>query len=197
MLIATPARRLALLLTLVLPFSLAARADEVSHRAKAQEMMTLLHTQRLVQSISDNIKKQIVEAAGSITGPTPTPDQEAKAADFEKQASQLIDAQLSWNSMKTEFTDIYAKAFTEEQLDGIIAFYKTPAGVALLDNMPAVNTQVQQFGTSHMTALQPRLKDLFDNFRKSVTAAASAPSLGAPDAAPAPLSATHPPNTPK
>jgi hypothetical protein len=189
--------RLALLLVLTLTFPLAARADEASHRAKAQEMMTLLHTQRMVQGISDNIKKQIVDAAGNVTGPTPSPDQQAKAADFEKQADQLIDTQLGWDIMKTALTDIYTKAFTEEQLDGIIAFYKTPAGIALLENMPTVNSQVQQFGTSHMTTLQPQLKDLFDNFRKSAAAAAPPPSLGNPDAAPAPPSATHSPITPK
>ncbi len=190
--------RLTLLLVFALTLPLAARADEASHRAKAQEMMTVLRTQKMVQSISDNIKKQIVEAANSVAGPTATPDQQAKAADFEKQADKLIDDQLGWDIMKTTLTDIYTKAFTEEQLDAIIAFYKTPAGIALLENMPAVNTQVQQFGSSHLSTLQPQLKDLFDNFRKSATAAAPAPSLGGPDnSAPAPPSATHSPNTPK
>jgi hypothetical protein len=148
----------------------------------------------MVQNISDNIKKQIVDAAGSVTGPTPSPDQETKAVEFEKQAGQLIDTQLGWEVMKTALTDIYTKAFTEEQLDGIITFYKTPAGTALLDNMPAVNTQVQQFGSAHLTALQPQLKDLFENFRKNVTAAAPASK---PDAPPPPASAARPPNTPK
>jgi uncharacterized protein len=193
--IAPPARRLALLLTLALTATLAARADEASHRVKAQEMMNLLHTQRMVQNIADNLKKQIVDAADSVAGPAATPEQKAKAADFEKQADQLIDAQLSWDVMKTSFTDIYVKNFTEEELDGIIAFYKTPAGTALLGKMPDVNSQVSQFGNSHLTTLQPQLKDLFENFRKSQ--AAAPPTLGAPDAVPAPASAARPPNTPK
>jgi uncharacterized protein len=193
--IAPPARRLALLLVLALSVPVAARADDASHRAKAAEMMNLLHNQRMVQGIADNLKKQIADAANSVSGPAATPEQKAKAADFEKQADQLIDAQLGWDVMKTTFTDIYVKNFTEEELDGIIAFYKTPNGIALLGKMPDVNTQITQFGTSHLSTLQPQLKDLFDNYRKSQ--AAAPPTLGAPGAAPAPPSAAQPPSTPK
>lgn len=196
--IATLARRIALLLALAVSYSLSARADEASHRAKATEMMTVLHTQRMVQQISENLKKQISDAADKIAGPTPTDDAKAKVADFEKKADQMIDTQISWDTMQAGFTDIYVKNLTEEQLDGIIAFYKSPAGVALLENMPTVNNQVTQFGGSHMTALQPLLKQLFEDFQKSVAATpAPEPATAAPPAAAPPASAAPRPNSPK
>jgi uncharacterized protein len=198
MLIAVRTNRLALLLVFALTLPLAAHADEASHRTKAAEMMTVLHTQRMVQQISDNLKKQIADAADKIAGPTPTDDAKAKVADFEKKADQLIDAQLSWDTMQAGFTDIYTKNLTEEQLDGIIAFYKSPAGVALLENMPTVNNQVTQFGGSHMTALQPQLKQMFEDFQKNVaTAAAPEPATAAPPAVAPPASAAPRPNSPK
>ncbi len=178
--------RLALLLVLVLPFSLTARADEASHRAKAEEMMTLLKTQDMVQHIAAGITKQVDDAAKSVEGASPNDAAKAKAADFEKQASKLIEGQLSWDSMKPSFVEVYTKNFTEEELDGIIAFYKSPAGAALLGKMPAVNSQVTQFGNSRMSALQPQLKQLFEDFRKSEAAAQPAPPvINIPPAAPA------------
>jgi uncharacterized protein len=188
-------KRIALLLVIALGAPFAARADEASHRAKAEEMMMILHTDRLVQNISDAMKKQIDEAAGSITGPTPSADQKAKALDFENHAGQLIDSALNWDAMKPTFIEIYAKNFTEEQLDGILAFYKTPAGTALLANMPAVNTSVQQFGNSHLATLQPQLKELFDNFRKEQ--AAAPPTLGPPSTTPPASPAAKPSSKPK
>jgi len=50
--------RLALLLTLALFLPVTAHADETSRRAKAKEMVNLLHTDRGVQQISDNFMKQ-------------------------------------------------------------------------------------------------------------------------------------------
>ena len=193
--IAAVSRRLALLLILAFTFSAAARADDASHRAKAQEMMTLLQTRHMVEQIAENIKKQIVEAGDSVAGATPTPEQKAKVADFEKQADQIIDAQLGWDVMKANFTDIYVKNFTEEQLDAIIAFYKSPAGIALLANMPTVNTQVTKFGTSQMGTLQPQLKALFEDLRKS--ASAPPPSLSPVPQNSSPSPSPLPPSLPK
>jgi hypothetical protein len=56
--------------------------------------------------------------------------------------------------------------------------------------MPAVNTEITQFGNSHMTALQPQLKQLFEDFQKSV--AASAAPASAPADKPAPASSAAP-----
>jgi hypothetical protein len=197
--IAATTRRLSLLLVLALTCSLAARADEASHRAKAQQLMELLHTQRMVEQISANITKQVTDAANNIAGDNPSPDTKAKVADFQKQANQLIDAQLGWESMRSGFVDVYAKNFTEEELDGIIAFYKTPSGTALLDKMPNVNSEVTKFGTSRLSTLQPELKAQFDTLRKSTTAEPAAPAgpptLG-PLTGPA-SSAPQPPSAPK
>jgi len=187
-------RSTSLLLALALALPLAAHADDASHRAKAEEMMTLLHTERLVNQISDNIKKQISEAADKVAGPNPTPETKAKAADFVKHADDLIDAQIGWPALKAGFTDVYVKNFTEEQLDAIIAFYKTPAGIALVDNMPTVNSEITQAGNGRMSTLQPQLKQLFDQFRNSTVVPPPA-SIG-PPVPPASLGPPVPPAAP-
>jgi hypothetical protein len=205
MLIASSLRRLAFLLILTLSLPLAARADEASHRAKAKEMMTIMHTQKMVQQVTENIKAQIAQAAEKVAGPAANDDAKAKAAQFEKKANELIDAKLGWDAMQASFTDVYVKNFTEEQLDSIIAFYKTPAGTALLETLPTVNSQVGQIGNSHMAELQPQLKQLFEEFQKSESGSEKTPvpapapvspsSNQAPAAAPG--SAPRPVNTPK
>jgi hypothetical protein len=181
-----------LFLVLALSLPLAARADDASHRAKAEQMMALLHTEEMVNKISDNIMKEVSDAAGKSLSTAPSPDQQAKFDDFKKQAAQVIEAQVGWKSLKDNFADVYAKNFTEDQLDAIIAFYKTPAGAALLANMPAVNEEVGKLGNARMNALQPQLKQLYDTYQKSLVA--TPPSLGpvapaapnAPPATPAP-----------
>ena len=64
--------------------------------------------------------------------------------------------------------------------------------------MPTVNTQVGQLGNSKMTTLEPQIKQLYEDFQKSLTAAA--PSLQpVPPAAPAtaPTPAAPTPSAPK
>jgi hypothetical protein len=184
--------RIALLLALALCLPLVARADEASHRAKVQEMMSLLSTEKNVQGVVDKFMKQITDVADKEAGPNPSPETKAKVADFEKQALFIIESQVGWKEMQADFTDIYAKSFTEEELDGIIAFYKSPAGSALLTKMPDVNVQIAKVGGARVQALQPQLQQLYTDFRKSL---APPPPLG--PATGGPVNPSPPAATPK
>jgi hypothetical protein len=176
--------RLVLLLTLVLCLPLAAHADQASRHAKAAQLVALLHTDRMVQQVSANVLKQVSDTAESATGANPTPESKAQLAGFEKKVSQLIDSQLGWKQMQPAFIDLYARNFTDAELDAIVAFYKTPAGIALLSKMPGIDAQANQLAQSRMAALQPQMAQLYNDFRNSQ----SAPP--APAAAPTPTAST-------
>jgi len=183
--------RLALLLILVLCLPLAARADDASRRAKAAQLVTLLHTERMVQQNSATIMKQVSDAAEKEIGPNPTPESKARLAGLENKISQLIDAQLDWKALGPAIIDIYTQTFTEQELDAIVTFYKTPAGIALLDKMPGINTQVNQLAQSRLTSLQPQINQMFVDFLKSMPAPESAPAASpAPAATPAPTTSS-------
>jgi hypothetical protein len=106
----------------------------------------------------------------------------------------LIDAQLGWKAIEPSIVDLYAKNFTEQELDAIVAFYKTPAGLALIAKIPWIDSQVQQLAQSRLTILQPQIGQALDDFRKSQAAApapAAAPATThAPAVAPAPTGST-------
>jgi len=176
------------LLALVLSLPFIAHADEASKRAKAQEMVLLVHSDRMVAQASDNIMKQVSTLAEKMAGANPTPENKAKLADFQKKMFALIDAQVSWKAMEPIFTDLYAQTFTEPELDAILTFYKTPAGGALIQKMPTVSSQVAQFAQSRMATLQPQMRQMFDDFQKSQAPSASHTSPE-PSASPAPPTA--------
>jgi uncharacterized protein len=181
-------KRTALVLVLALCFPLAARADEASHRAKAQQMVILLHTDRMVKQVSANFMKQLSTAGEKVIGPNATDEKKTQLADFEKKFAAMIDAQVGWDVMEPILTDYYQKAFTEEELDVIVTFYKTPAGAALVERMPAVNAQATQLLQTRMAAVQPQMKQMYEDFQKSQMAAAPPTVEPAPPAPAASLS---------
>ena len=190
-------KRCALFLVLALCLPLAARADDATHRAKAQEMIILLHTDRTVKQISANFMKQLSTAGEKLIGPNATPESKTQLADFEKKFAQMIDGQVGWDVIEPQLVDFYTKAFTEEELDVIVTFYKTPAGAALVEKMPAVNAQATQLLQAKMAAVQPQMKQMYGDFQKSQAAAAPAsPDASAPPAAAA-APATSPASNPK
>jgi hypothetical protein len=155
-----------LALTLILP--LAARADDASQHAKAQELVTILHSDRMVTQISSTILKQVSDAAEQAAGRNPSPENQTKVTDFNKKVTDLVNAQLSWDIMGPQIVNIYAKSFSEDELTAIVTFYKSPAGSAFLAKAPEINQQLQQLAQPKLATLQTQIREAFDEFRKSV-----------------------------
>jgi hypothetical protein len=159
-------RRLAILLIAVLAFPLAARADEASKRAKIDELFTVMHMDRTMQQLMDAMEKQVIPMTQQMFGGGVPEPLKQQVADMQKQMFQLIEQQMGWKAMEPAYVEIYARNFTEDQIDDIVAFYKTPTGAALLDKLPALTTEGMQAAQAKMVTLEPQIKKMIDDFAK-------------------------------
>ena len=49
---------------------------------------------------------------------------------------EILNAKLTWESVEPLFVSVYQSTMTQEEVDGIITFYQTPAGKAMVEKMP-------------------------------------------------------------
>jgi hypothetical protein len=178
-------KRFTLLLVLVLCLPLTARADEASRRVKAQEMVILLHMDTLMQQMMDTVQKQASAMALQVTGDTLTPQQQVLRDDFNKKAFALVESRMGWKALEPDILDLYARNFTDDELDAMLAFYKSPAGVSMIAKTPTISAQSSQIALARMTELMPELKQMALDFAKAAKAAkpdAVAPGKSQPDA---------------
>jgi hypothetical protein len=169
-------RSAVLLVVLLLTLSLTARADEASRRAKAQEMVTLLHMDTLMKQMMDNVHQQAAAAAQQRASKSMTPQEKAKLDDFQNRMFALIESQMGWKSLEPDILDLYAKTFTDEDLDGMLAFYKSPAGISMVQKLPGLMTQAMQLTQSRIVALQPQLKQMISDFSSETAPKESQPA---------------------
>ena len=80
---------------------------------------------------------------------------------------------MGWQKIKPEFVDLYAKAYTEEEVDGLLTFYKSPVGQSMLAKTPQLMQQSMAISQTHMQELQPKLKQLMDDMKQEFDAAHS------------------------
>jgi hypothetical protein len=169
-------KRTVLLLALVLCLPLAAHADEASRHAKAQELLSLLHMDRVMDQMMNNMLEQMSTMTKQLGGNNVKPEDQAKIDDFQKKVFQLVESQMGWKVLEPDYVDIYAKNFTDEQLDAILAFYKSPAGSALVEKLPTLTTQGMQLAQTRMAALQPQLKQMIEDFARSASTHSTTPA---------------------
>jgi len=162
-------KRIALLLTPCLALALSvpsAHADEASRRAKAKEMLALMHMDTTMSKTMDDAMQQMSAMSKQLGGHTVSPEDQARMDEFQKKVFALIETEMSWKNLEPDYIELYAKNFTDEQLDGIIAFYKSPAGAALAAKLPTLTTEGMQLVQTKMMAIQPQLQQLIQDFAK-------------------------------
>lgn len=177
-----------LLLTTSLSLPLAAHADEASHKAKAEQMILLLHLDRMVNGVMQNALQQSAALTSQHYGGHMTPAATASLNDFQKKLTDTLQPQIGWEALKPDYVRIFAETYPEDQIDSMLAFYKSPAGQALIEKLPSVEQQVGQILQKKVQALQPQVKQMFDDFQKSLPANTPEAAPGTSPSAPPSLS---------
>lgn len=66
---------------------------------------------------------------------------------------------MAVEKMRPQMARLYAETFTQEEIDGLIAFYQGPAGRAFISKMPTVMQKSMQMMREHMDPLMRRLDE--------------------------------------
>lgn len=74
----------------------------------------------------------------ALQGHALTPEIKKIVADSGEKMSALVNEAMKWEALEPVFVELYQSAMTQEEVDGIVAFYKTPAGKAMVEKMPAL-----------------------------------------------------------
>jgi hypothetical protein len=149
-----------------------AHADEASRRAKAERLLVLTKSDammdQMLSQMSTAIKSSAATQAASLHL---TAEQQVYLDKFNNRVADIIKTSLSMDSLKPIIVKVYVDTYTDEELDGIIAFYSSPAGQAFVTKGPQLMQRSIQLMQQQMAGLEPQLeqasKDLTDDLARS------------------------------
>jgi hypothetical protein len=142
-----------------------AYCDEASKTAKVEEFFRLTKMDELLrQSLTiatDQVKSGIMR---QLMGGKASPEMEKQMNAFQDKVAVVVSNALSWERLKPAYLKLYADAFSEEELEGILAFYKSPAGKAMVAKTPSLMQKATVVAQEKMTEAQPELRKLIEEF---------------------------------
>lgn len=158
---------LPLLLAVALLQPISARADEASHKKAAENLLSLMGMEKLLnQSVDQMLQMQV--------------QQNPQLAPFQAQMKAFLNKYMSWDSLKNDMATVYTEEFSEQELNDLVKFYETPLGKKTVEKMPALMAKGAAMG-------QKRVQEHLPELQAAITAAASpAPSAAASAPAAAP-----------
>lgn len=87
-----------------------------------------------------------------------TPEQRKKLDDAAQRQSAAMREEMSWAMMKPMYVQVYSETFTQEEIDGLIAFYESPSGRAFIAKMPMVLQKSMSFLQNRIDGLMQRMQ---------------------------------------
>ncbi len=181
--------------TLLCAFSLQARADEASKRAKVEQLFTVMKIDQMSNQILNSVRRQMTNMSRSLPdGQQMTPEQRRLLTEFQTKVLNLVQQQVSWKALEPEMITLYANAYSEAEIDGLINFYKSPVGQAMLAKAPELAEKSVGISQGKLAGLQPQIQQLSQQFGEKFRAAGAPPasSSPAPGKAPAPSATPSP-----
>ena len=150
------------LFTCILLSASATFADEASKNAKIEEMLKLTNGEKMIGQLFDQMKAM---TTAQMDKTTVAPENRERVQQIQQRVLQLLQDTLSWDKMKPMMMQIYAETFTEEEIDGIVNFYKSPAGQAMIEKMPALMQRSMAMAQQRLAEVTPQIQKLVEDMK--------------------------------
>jgi uncharacterized protein len=106
-------------------------------------------------SVEQLIKQSLAQESA---GRTVTDEQRRLLDLMPAKIGALMRDEMSWTKMQPIYVGIYQETFTQEEIDGLIAFYRSAVGQSFVSKMPAVMNRSMAVMQVQMQTLMPKLK---------------------------------------
>jgi hypothetical protein len=100
-----------------------------------------------------------------------TPKQQAVIDKFIEKYTAATAEYMTWDRFKPLYMNVYRETFTQEDVNGILKFYQSPAGQSYVAKMPTLMSKIMQQMPDLMTPLMEKAKQMGAELDRDMKAA--------------------------
>lgn len=107
--------------------------------ASIKQLLETAQAHKTVDAVMVQMDALMKQAVQQATQGRPVPPK--VQGDIDKRQAEVmagLKEMLVWSKLEPLYIRVYQKSFTQQEVDGMIGFYKTPAGQAVMSKMPVV-----------------------------------------------------------
>lgn len=126
-----------------------------------EALLAATKSESILDTLSANMEQTLrTGMTQSMAGRRITPQQQSFLDNAPQQFAALIKEELTWAHLKPMYVQLYQESFTQEEVDGLLAFYRSPAGEALTKKMPVVAQKTLVLVQQRVQPMLERMKVL-------------------------------------
>jgi hypothetical protein len=129
-------------------------------------------TEKMIDSMLANVDQAMRRSMdAAMQGQQLSPEQRQVADAAAVRFMQVMREELTWDKLRPLYVQIYQESFSQQEIDGLIGFYESPAGIAYVEKMPTVMQK-------SMSVMQSRMASMMERLKAAVTEAIAEPKAG-------------------
>lgn len=130
--------------------------------ASQESVETLLAATR-AESTMDSMYGMVEQAMRqgmqqAVQGKTLSPEQQRVLDAVPGKFIAVMREEFNWPKMKPLYVQLYRDTFDQEEIDGLIAFYRSPTGQAFVAKMPVVMQKSIALSQSQLQTFLPKMR---------------------------------------
>ena len=148
-------RTTALCALVLFPFALLAQTE--SHIEAAKELLSVTNARESAEQGFD----QVYPLFNSMSQDYPLSDEHRKAlAEDTQETMEFIKRELNWSVLEPRLVEVYVDIYSEDELRGLIEFYRSPLGQRFIEKTPEIRKANAQVTLELMRELLPKLREM-------------------------------------
>ena len=173
-----------LLLVLTLAIALPGQAAPAT-TASIDKLLILAKTEKVSELFIAQLDKGVTMGVQrALNGRAPTAADQAVIDSMRRQITAAAKDTLSWPKLKSLYEKVYADIFSQEEMDGLIAFYSSPTGQAFAEKEPLIAQQVNGVIQGQMAPMMMKIQSIIQDAVQKLQSAQASENQG-PALAPA------------
>jgi len=143
--------------------------------ASIEVLLIVTKSEALVDKTGADLERNMQGAVlAGLQGRQPTAREQQAIDRMTRETAAVIRQEMSWAQMRPMMIKIYQDTFTQEEVDGQIAFYRSPVGAAVVDKMPLVMQATMAATQQSLARVMPQLQAIVKKTIEDTKAAAAA-----------------------
>jgi len=80
----------------------------------------------------------------------------------------IMKDEMAWEKMKDDYVNIYMKVYSEDEINEINKFYKSPVGQKMVKKMPELTKESMALTRKSLQRILPKIKQMTDEMAEEI-----------------------------
>jgi hypothetical protein len=145
-----------------------------------QRLLEVTQAKKVLQTVSEQMDTTFAAMVKRELGGQQdlTPEQQKSIEARRKAAADMVRELLNWDSMDALYLKVYQETFSQSEIDGMLVFYSTPAGQAVIAKLPLVAKNTMSEMQQRVQQMMPKLQEMARETAEQVKAQGPAKKSG-------------------